>query len=322
MGQELHEQIWSDLVTRLDRLPHALLLHGPKGVGKLAFAERLAQLLLCEGKAPRASPCGTCPGCRWYLAGNHPDVRFVQPETLARIHPDAEETEAKKAKPSAEIRIDQVRELEDFLNLASHRGGRRIAIVHPAEDMNAHAANSLLKSLEEPPRGAMFVLVSHRPARLLPTVRSRCVPIALPLPDGDRARAWLEKQGVPDAGRWLAFAGGAPLAARDLAQGEHGARIGQLLAAIAEGDSATLEGASDREALERLAEVLQKYAIDCALAAAGVPRKYVRSGGPPATDARAWLAYARAMGRNRLLARHPLNARLFALEMLDAMPRS
>ena len=89
---------------------------------------------------------------------------------------------ARRAKPSAEIRVDQIRELSDFLYLGSHRGRRRVAIVHPAESMNVHAANALLKGLEEPPAGAMFLLVAHHPARLLATIRSRCVVAAVPRP--------------------------------------------------------------------------------------------------------------------------------------------
>ena len=318
----LDEKIWKGLVQRLERLPHALLLHGPKGIGKLRLAERFAQLLLCESPAPREAPCGKCPGCRWFVAGSHPDVRFLEPEAIARqiVAEEGGETDKPKGKPSAEIRIEQVRALGDFLNIGSHRGARRVAIVHPAEDMNAHAANSLLKSLEEPPSNAVFLLVAHRPARLLPTIRSRCVQVPVPLPDAAAARAWLEGQGVRDAARWLAFAGGAPRLALECASGERGARTEAVLRALAGGEGAALEGANDREQLELLAEALQKHALDCALAAFGAPRRYTEGSAPPASQRRAWLAYARAMGRNRALARHPLNARLFSAEMLAAMP--
>ncbi len=324
---EFHKHILSSIAARLEGLPHALLIHGPKGVGKLALARRLAQLILCEAEGRRDTPCGNCPGCRWFAAGSHPDVRFVEPEILAHeaAGTEGEETPTRKTKPSAEIRIEQVRELADFLNLGSHRGRRRVAIVHPAEDMNAHAANALLKSLEEPPGSAMFLLVSHRPGRLLPTIRSRCVAVPVPVPEAAAACAWLERQGVRDSGRWLAFAGGAPYAALELATSDQGALVEGMLAALSGGNLEALESPADREALERLAEVLQKHALDCALAAFGALRKYTPGGGtaaPSAAQARAWLAYARAMGRNRALARHPLNPRLFALEMLQAMPRS
>jgi DNA polymerase-3 subunit delta' len=116
--------------------------------------------------------------------------------------------------------------------------------------MNTPAANALLKSLEEPPASAMFLLVSHRAARLLPTVRSRCVPIAVPLPAADLARAWLERQGVKDAGRRLALAGGAPLRALQDANGGRGERADQMLQALASGTS-TPPGGRGRELVAR-----------------------------------------------------------------------
>ncbi len=146
MDISFQDQTWAQLVGKLDRLPHALLLHGVPGVGKLALAERFAQLLLCEKRGANTKPCGMCDACRWYLAGSHPDVRLVEPEAtalaLGRAAAGAEEgdeeSSKEKKKPSIQIRIEQTRGLADFLNLASHRGGRRIAIVHPAEDMNVH----------------------------------------------------------------------------------------------------------------------------------------------------------------------------------------
>ena len=172
MIHQWSKSLWTDLTAATERLPHALLLHGPRGVGKRALAEHFAQFLLCEA-ATALRPCGRCEACRWFVAGNHPDVRWVEPEAIAKSLPSEGEGEARgtarSAKPSLEIKVEQVRALADFLNIGSHRGRHRIALIHPAEEMNLHAANSLLKSLEEPPSGAVFVLVSHRAARLLPT---------------------------------------------------------------------------------------------------------------------------------------------------------
>jgi DNA polymerase-3 subunit delta' len=327
MISELQKKAWTQLTSKLDRLPHALLFHGAPGVGKLALAERFAQLLLCEKRGQGTTPCGACEGCRWFLGGNHPDMRYLEPETIARHFAGAEEgyeegsEEGSKAKrkPSNQIRIEQTRALRSFVNVGSHRAGRRVAIVHPAEDMNTATANSLLKSLEEPPPGAVFLLVSHRPARLLPTIRSRCVPVPVPLPDPKAAAAWLAAQGVRSPERWLAFAGGAPRRALDYATGERGAAIEHVLRAIASGDRAQLAEAKDREELEPLAEVLQKMALDRAFAALSGKTKY--GGATVPGDGRAWLAYARAMGRNRLLTRHPLNPKLFAAEMVAGMPK-
>ena len=321
MISDLQKNAWSRLAALRDRLPHALLLHGAPGVGKLALAERFAQLLVCEKRAQATEPCGRCDGCRWFLAGNHPDVRFLEPETLARnaaVAEEGEEPKAKDAKPSSQIKIEQARALGDFVHVVSHRGGHRVAIVHPAEDMNTATANSLLKNLEEPPAGAVFLLVSHRPARLLPTIRSRCVPVPVPVPAADAAAAWLGAQGVRNAERWLAFAGGAPLRALEYATGERGEAIERVLRSVAAGDREALADVRDSALIEPLIEVLQKMALDRAFGALTGKTKY--GGAAGAGDARAWLAYARAMGRHRTLARHPLNPRLFAGEMVAAMP--
>ena len=298
-----NQPILDALARRLDRLPHAILLYGPQGIGKLALAERAAQLLLCEGEK---KPCDACDACRWFRAGNHPDFRRLEPEALAKDIETEDEPKAKRTKqPSIEIKIDQVRELADFLYIGSHRGKLRVALVHPAEHMNENAANALLKGLEEPPAGAVFILVSHRPAQLLPTIRSRCVAIAVPIPPREAALAWLTKEGVKDPARWLAYAGGAPL---------------QAVGYAARGPAA-LSPVDVREGLEPLAEALQKTALDRAMLAFGLPAKYqTTNAAVPPEKAREWLAFARRMGEDRLLCRHPLNPRLFSAAMLAAMP--
>ena len=308
-----NQPILDSLAARSARLPHALLVYGPRGIGKLALAERISQTILCESSGRK--PCGSCDGCRWFLGGNHPDFRRVEPEALAKIapaDPDDEAPTAKRTKqPSIEIKVDQVRALADFLYVRSHRGAMRVALVHPAEDMNENASNALLKGLEEPPAGAMFILVSHRPAQLLPTIRSRCVAIPVPIPPREAALEWLNDQGIKDAERWLAYAGGAPLRALDYAA------EAELLSRLLKAPGPV----EVREDLERLAEALQKIALDRALTAFGLPQKY-QTGQVAVTPekARAWLAFARRMGEDRLLCRHPLNPRLFSAAMVGAMP--
>jgi DNA polymerase-3 subunit delta' len=326
MISDLQTQAWKRLTNLLDRLPHALLIHGAPGVGKLALAERFAQLLVCEARGQGTQPCGRCEGCRWFAAGSHPDVRTVEPEAVALelgrpTFEDAGEESGgrEKRKPSTEIRIEQARALGGFVNMSSHRGGRRVCILHPAESMNTATANSLLKILEEPPAGAVFLLVSHRPARLLPTIRSRCVPVPVSVPDRKAAAAWLEKQGLKNAERWLAFAGGAPRRALEYATGERGEAIERVLKALAAEDRLALADVASREDLEPLAEVLQKVALDRAFALLTGRGKY-GGGGGGSGDARAWLAYARALGPQRALVRHPLNPRLFATEIVAGMP--
>lgn len=313
----IDNKLWKSLLARIERLPHALLLHGPRGIGKLALAERTAQRILCESPAAD-EPCGRCAACRWYAAGNHPDFRRIEPESMAAPVDAGEDARppARTAKPSTEIKVDQIRELADFLNVVSHRA-RRVAIVHPAEDMNPHAANSLLKSLEEPSLSVVFLLVSHRPARLLPTIRSRCVALAVPVPDQETSLRWLAEQGVEDAARWLAYAGGAPRLALEYARGE--GPLAGILDALEAGDlDALAASVTDRAAVEALADALQKYALDRALDAMGGASRFgTRSPRGGKIPAQQWLALAREMGRNRALASHPLNPRLFAWAMLS-----
>ena len=153
-------------------------------------------------------------------------------------------------------------------------------------------------------RGAVFILVSHLPARLLPTIRSRCVALPVPIPPREAAIAWLKQRGAENPDRWLAYAGGAPVQAAIYAEEAEG--WDRLLKSPAPVD--------DRENLERLAEVLQKIAYDRAFSAFGLPPKY-KTGSKPGNPAkvRRLLAYARQMGENRQLSRHPLQPRLFSI---------
>ncbi len=317
---------WEQLTSRLENLPQALLIHGPRGTGKLDLARRFANLVLCE--TPGADqPCGHCEGCRWYAGGQHPDFRQVEPEILAGLPDPSEDAPApsKTTKPSHEIKVDQVRALADFLNIGSHRGKRRIALFHPAETMNANAANSLLKSLEDPASGACFLLVSDNPKSLLPTVRSRCISLPIPLPDATDGAAWLKAEKVPEAEEWLAFAGGAPLLAKELAGSDRGERIAQVIKLLKEGGRESLLSwpVTDREHMEILSEVLQKWAYDQAFrSATGKGRFFTiepRNKVPEAVPG-AWLRFAREAGRFRVSARHPLNPKLFASDLIGRMP--
>lgn len=212
------EKLWQELLTRKGSLPHALLLHGQAGTGKRDFAITLAHALLCEAPADDGMPCGHCVACAWLTAGSHPDFRVLQPDSEAADETGAndEAKDEKEKKQSHLITVAQVRELIESVSLSASRGGMRIVLVHPAEAMNVQAANALLKTLEEPPPNSLFLLVSHQAQRLLPTVRSRCLKVAMPLPSQQQALEWLTGQGVADPQVCLAQAGYAPLRALGL----------------------------------------------------------------------------------------------------------
>ena len=219
---------WQQLQQLRERMPHALLFHGAAGTGKADFIEAFAQSLLCENVRADGHACGQCVSCGWFAQNSHMDYRRVRPEALEDepLEPEEGAETDKKAKatktPSKEIKIDQIRNLADFMNISTHRQGLRVVVLYPAEALNAHASNALLKTLEEPPPGTVFLLSSNSLDSLLPTILSRCRKFALPMPDPDAAMVWLKEQGLADAEAWLREQGGAPLAA--LAQSETASR--------------------------------------------------------------------------------------------------
>jgi DNA polymerase-3 subunit delta' len=198
-------EVWQQLTSRTQHA-HAYLLHGPQGIGKRALAERFMAFLLCQHPVA-GQPCGQCKACHLLAAGTHPDNFVLEPE------------EADKA-----IRVDQVRQLVDFVVQTAQLGGRKVLLLEPAEAMNLNAANALLKSLEEPSGNTVMLLISHLPSRLLPTIKSRCVQQTCPLPSQAQSLAWLD-EALPDVtapirSDLLALAGGSPLSAQRLhAQG-------------------------------------------------------------------------------------------------------
>jgi DNA polymerase-3 subunit delta' len=212
-------QRWAGLRSRL---PHAILLKGPQGIGKFDFAINLAQSLLCEQPLADGLACQDCPSCHWFQQETHPDFRLLQPDALAEAE-DGEEREAGKKKPSRQISVDQVRALAGFANLSAHRGGHRVVLIHPAEAMNTNAANALLKTLEEPSARMLIILVSHKPQQLLPTILSRCLTLAMPMPTLEESTVWLKQQGLSNPAAMLAQAGFAPLQAARLAEEAAGA---------------------------------------------------------------------------------------------------
>src|SRR5256885_3651524 len=205
------EQAWKAWAQLRERLPHAILIQSGEGMGEFEFARACAQSLLCEKPGPDRRACDSCRACNWFSQGNHPDFRLIVPESMA---PESREEGAEPAKKKSEqIRIEQARELADFLGVGTHRGGLRVVLIYPAETMNANTQNALLKNLEEPPPATVFLLVATQAERLLATVRSRCLKFTLLLPPSDLVLRWLKEQGLEHPEATLAGAGGAPPAA-------------------------------------------------------------------------------------------------------------
>jgi DNA polymerase-3 subunit delta' len=154
------------LLARRSTMPHALLISGAACASLEHLAEVLAAGLLCDEPDAGGYACGGCTACLLLAAGNHPDLLWLRPD-------EADESTGRKA--SLQIRIEGVRRLIATLTLRPHHGSMRVSVIDPAEAMNPAAANALLKVLEEPPPGNVLLLISERPMRLLPTLRSRCI---------------------------------------------------------------------------------------------------------------------------------------------------
>lgn len=206
------------------RLAHALLLTGQGGIGKFLAAEWLAFGLLCARGPGR--PCGACGPCKRLLAGTHADIFVVDPE--------AEGEEEIKISRITHRERDPQPNVGEFLALRPMEGGWRVVIFRDADLMNEEAQNALLKTLEEPGTSTLLALVASRPESLLPTTRSRCVPVALLPLDREAAARILREHGI-DAGeasilaRWSGGAPGAALALHARAAIEMRARIAAVL---------------------------------------------------------------------------------------------
>ena len=306
---------------------HALLLHGPSGVGQFELAMALAQGWLCEADTTPigARPCGVCASCRLVQARSHPDLLVLVPEAMreslglsAGESEEGGEDRPGKRKPSKEIRVDEVRVAIAFALTTSARGRGKVVIAYPAERMNPIAANAFLKTLEEPPGDARFLLCSAAPDALLSTIRSRCQALALRLPPAREAVAWLAAQGVAEPEVLLAGAGGQPQEAWvRSAFGVDATAWRALPRRVAEGDASALRGWP----LPWVVDALQKLCHDAASMAVAAPPRYF----PAATitgahDLDALLRYARELGRFARHAEHPWIADL-SVESLVAQGR-
>lgn len=232
--------LWESL--DLQNFPNAVLIHGQAGIGKFEFALELAKALLCEGSNKiQSKPCNQCEACHWFDTANHPDFTALVPETHRSLLPHADyesEESPKKSKSSRDesdgestekkekknIAIEETRNAIETLSIGSHRGGNRVILIYPLETLRNDSANTLLKSLEEPPPQTIFILLADRLDRVLPTIRSRCRLLSAGRPDRAMGVEWLHSQIANIAGATFNEAdveslydeqGGAPYAVLD-----------------------------------------------------------------------------------------------------------
>lgn len=315
---------WHALQGLRARLPHAVLLKGAQGIGKLDLALNFAQSLLCEKPNADGAACHECSSCHWFEQDNHPDFRLIQPDALTAAEDGEEKPSGKK--PSREISVDQIRDLSSFTNLSAHCGGYRIVLIHPTEAMNNNAANSLLKTLEEPTDKLLFLLVTHKPQQLLPTILSRCLGFTVHTPTREIGAAWLAQQGVKNPEHALAQTGFAPLQALDWAESGEGAEErGILLAAIrypAKMDALALADSLQRSAPVHVIHCLQQWCHDLASAKlAGTVRYFPEQTAEiiklaDGVSSMALMGFQKELLEARRAAFHPLNPKLVLESLL------
>jgi DNA polymerase-3 subunit delta' len=200
------EPLWKGL--DFANFPNAILLHGQSGIGKFAFSLELAKALLCENSSATIKPCNQCEACHWFDTGNHPDFISLVPETHRKLLPHAdyegdeapkkgkaardEDSEPSEKKEKKNISIEETRHAIESLFIGSHRGGNRVILIYPLEMLRSDSANTLLKSLEEPPANTIFILLADRVDRVLPTIRSRCRLMTASRPDRSQGLSWLK----------------------------------------------------------------------------------------------------------------------------------
>ncbi|OOG63310.1 DNA polymerase III subunit delta' [Rhodanobacter sp. B04] len=301
-----HAEHWLRLQARRQRdaLPHALLLCGPAGLGKRAFAQRFVQGLLCE-RPIEGEACGGCRSCLLLAAGSHPDLVALS----FGLRKDGVQR--------SEIVVEQIRELSARLAMRSQFGGWQVAMIDPADAMNTAAANALLKTLEEPSEQTMLVLLADAPWRMPQTIRSRCQRIEFQLPAAADALAWLQAEGVRDAAAALTAASGNPGQAALWAQQgalERRLEVRKDLAALAAGRGQATEVIRrwlDSEPAQRLWFAAQATADEIKARAAGRV-------GPLASamDVEALGHWYDALNRTREGLRGPLRGDLLLLELL------
>lgn len=196
-AQPLAPWLQHQLEALLTQNGHAWLLAGPSGLGQFDLALALATAWLCDQPTPRGA-CGYCSSCHSVAVHTHADLLVLMPEALSMTlgrpldEKTQDELDAKKRKPSKDIKVDAARQAVTFTQVTRSRGNTKVVLVLPAERMNTITANTLLKTLEEPPGAVKFILATEAVHQLLPTVRSRCIGHTMVWPDFEQSLSWLQ----------------------------------------------------------------------------------------------------------------------------------
>ena len=303
------------LTTLLERRGHAWLLQGPSGLGQYTLGLELARAWLCEAPTTQGA-CHQCRSCHAVDVRTHADLCSLMPETLALElnWPLDEKTQKdlddKKRKPSKEIRVEAARDMVSFSQQTRSGGSTKVVFVYPAERMNHVTANTILKTLEEPPGECRFVLASEAAHQLLPTIRSRCQTHTMVWPTEAEALAWLHTQGVPasDAAVLLRAAGGRPEDALNLANnGLKAAHWAALPKAVSRGDVATVSDATPSQAIA----MLQKLCHDLlAQRTGGEPRFFLPADLPDTGTVNSLTQWSKDLMDAARTSEHPYNAGL------------
>lgn len=303
------------LTALLQRRGHAWLLQGPSGLGQYTLGLELARAWLCEAATPQGA-CYQCRSCHAVDVRTHADLCSLMPETLALElnwpldEKTQKELDDKKRKPSKEIRVEAARDMVAFSQQTRSGGATKVVFVYPAERMNHVTANTILKTLEEPPGECRFVLASEAAHLLLPTIRSRCQTHTMVWPNEPDALSWLASQGLPtaDASVLLRAAGGRPEDALNLAHaGMKASTWAGLPKAVMRGDVGAVSDASPSQAIA----MLQKLCHDLlALKTGGQPRFFMASDLPATGTVSALTQWSKDLMDAARTAEHPYNAGL------------
>jgi len=317
----------TSLENLLTRPGHAWLIQGSTGLGQYDLALALAQSWLCQTPTPQGA-CGKCASCHGIDVRVHADFRILMPETemIERAWPLSEkaqkEIDDKKRKPSREIRVESLREMLEFCHMTRSGERGKVVMIYPAEQMNNVTANTLLKTLEEPPPDTRFILATAAAHELLPTIRSRCLVYTLAWPKAGSALAWLEEQGLPsvDAAVLLRAAGGrAHDALVYFNEGMKAKDWASLPKLLVRGEAGILNDAAPAMVLS----VLQKVCHDMqALACGGLPRYFEVADLPATKNFNTLSQWSRELMDSARSVDHPFNAGLLLQTFVSRAQRA